>query len=318
MINVLFSDALAGDFVSIGDVTNRQMLDTGKAGNDELFWEKVQKTFIEPGNSAYNCLQFIDDEVFCDKEEQINPALIVNHNWKKLRTIWKSLNSDYKAALTRFTVSGTHDSNFFSFCNGKLKTYYYLRLHLEKRPELVGMVEADLPFECFIASEMSISEISEKVSGQEGNSRKRTSTSSTSGSDDHRGDCQDGSTIVDQKTRTIRKKRKTEMVKVEGGQSDESNNRCVADAIRDYGNSQMKAKVAKQKLHYMQNKDARRREKVLLVTWEKLSNNIRLLRKDFHDVDNALDLTEIQEEIEGLAEQKKELARELGIMKKNK
>jgi hypothetical protein len=82
LINVLFSDALARDFVSIGDAANWQMLDTGKAGNDKLFWEKVQRTIIEPGNLAYNCLQFIDDDVFCDKEEQINPALIVNHNWK--------------------------------------------------------------------------------------------------------------------------------------------------------------------------------------------------------------------------------------------
>jgi hypothetical protein len=117
------------------------------------------------------------------------------------------------------------------------------------------MVEADLPFECSMASEMSNSEISVKVSGQ-GNSRKSTSTGSTTDSDDHMDDCQDGSTIVDQKMRTIRKKWKTEMVKVEGG-SDESNNCCVDNAIRDYGNSQMKMEVAKQKLHYMQNEDAR-------------------------------------------------------------
>jgi O-phosphoseryl-tRNA(Cys) synthetase len=124
LINVLFSDALAGDFVSIGDVANRQMLDTGKAGNDELFGRKCRRRLSNLEIWPTIACNSVDDEVFCDKEGQINPALIVNHNWKKLRTIWKSLNSDYKAALTRFTVSGTHDSNFFSFCNGKLETYY--------------------------------------------------------------------------------------------------------------------------------------------------------------------------------------------------
>jgi hypothetical protein len=162
LLSVLFSDAFAGQFVSIGDVANKQMLDTGKAGNDEIFWEQVQKTFVEAGNNSnYECLQFMEDEVFCDKD-YINPGLIVNHNWKKLRTMWKGVNSDYKAALTRFTLSGTHDSNFFSFCNGKLETCY-LRLHLERRPQLNGMVEADLPFECFMASEILMSELGDRL-----------------------------------------------------------------------------------------------------------------------------------------------------------
>jgi hypothetical protein len=125
-----------------------------------------------------------------------------------------------------------------------------------------------------MASEMSNSEISVKVSGQ-GNSRKSTSTGSTTDSDDHMDDCQDGSTIVDQKMRTIRKKWKTEMVKVEGG-SDESNNCCVDNAIRDYGNSQMKAEVAKNRDSITcRTKMPDCWEKVLLDTWEQ-SNNICL------------------------------------------
>jgi hypothetical protein len=58
--------------------------------------------------------------------------------------MWKGVNADYKAALTRFTQSGTHDSNLYSFCSGK-KEAYYLRLLLAKRPDLNKMVEADLP-----------------------------------------------------------------------------------------------------------------------------------------------------------------------------
>ena len=57
-----------------------------------------------------------DDEVFCNRDHIIvNVDIIVNHNWKKLQAMWKTFNADYKAALlTHFTLSGTHDSNFFS------------------------------------------------------------------------------------------------------------------------------------------------------------------------------------------------------------
>jgi hypothetical protein len=59
---------------------------------------------------------------------------------KRLRSICsrlnlKGVNAEYKAALTRYTVSGTHESDFYSFCNGKLDVYY-LRRHLEQRPVL--------------------------------------------------------------------------------------------------------------------------------------------------------------------------------------
>jgi hypothetical protein len=102
-----------------------------------LFWEQVQKAFVtkSAGLMEYDRLHFADDEVFCDREIAINPSVIVKHDWKKLRSMWKTVNADYKAALTRFTLSGNHDSNFFSFCNGKLETYY-LWLNLDRRKEL--------------------------------------------------------------------------------------------------------------------------------------------------------------------------------------
>ena len=81
----------------------------------------------------------------------------------------------------------------------------------------------------------------------------------------------------------------------------------------------MKAEVAKQKLLYMQYEDSRRRDKVLLDTWENLSHNIRLLRNDLQQPDDVLDSAsraEIKDDIEGLVARKKELARELRIAKK--
>ena len=83
----------------------------------------------------------------------VNTSLIVPHSWKKLRSIWKALNSDYKAALARFTQSGTHDSDFFNFCAGKADVYY-VRKYLELKPDLNQTVQADLPTECAISSDM--------------------------------------------------------------------------------------------------------------------------------------------------------------------
>merc|ERR1711957_373339 len=49
-------------------------------------------------------------------------------------------------------MGGTHVSNFYHFCNGKLDLYY-LRKHLELRPNLNGCVEANLPDSCAVSSD---------------------------------------------------------------------------------------------------------------------------------------------------------------------
>jgi len=58
--------------------------------------------------------------------------------------IWKNLNAEYKAALSCYTMSGTHSSNFYEFCHGR-HDIYYLRKHLEAKPNLNSTVAADLP-----------------------------------------------------------------------------------------------------------------------------------------------------------------------------
>ena len=140
LMNILFSDAFADQFATIGDTATRQVLDTGTAASDEHFWYGIQKVFITP-HEDYDQLLFQDDDHFSDCD--IDPCIIVEHDWKKLRTIWKGVNAEYKAALTRYTLSGTHESEFYNFCNGKLDVYY-LRKHLGLRPNLNAFVEADL------------------------------------------------------------------------------------------------------------------------------------------------------------------------------
>jgi hypothetical protein len=114
-MNMIFSDGFVSNFASLGDVASRKTLDTGKAANDELFWVEVQRAFTKEENcDEFKLLKFIDDPVFA-VQGHINPGRIVCHDWKKLCTIWKSINSEYKGALTRFTMSGTHSSDFYCF-----------------------------------------------------------------------------------------------------------------------------------------------------------------------------------------------------------
>ena len=78
-------------------------------------------------DDQYNALQFCDDSLFEDRDD-IDPAVIIQHSWKKLHGIWKGLNQHYKESLGRFTLSGTIESDFCAFCKGKLDVYYLRKL----------------------------------------------------------------------------------------------------------------------------------------------------------------------------------------------
>jgi len=102
-------------------VADRFDLDTGKASTNQLFWEGIQEAFTS-NVELYDNLHF-EDEVLSDLHH-VNFKKIVHHNWKKLGLIWKNLNVEYKVALTHYTMSGTHFSNFYEFCHGRKDVYY--------------------------------------------------------------------------------------------------------------------------------------------------------------------------------------------------
>ena len=54
--------------------------------------------------------------------------------------------------MTRYTLSGTNEGEFYNFCYRELDVYY-LRKHLEFRPNLNGFVKADLLEECALSSD---------------------------------------------------------------------------------------------------------------------------------------------------------------------
>jgi hypothetical protein len=115
-MNVLFSDAFAGDFATIGDVATRESLDSGKAGNEQAFWEKVEVAFgtvCEPPNVDFDQLHFtIDDDAFANFRTHqsfyhCTPYL------EEAKGYMESCQLGLQSCLSRFTVSGTHSSDFF-------------------------------------------------------------------------------------------------------------------------------------------------------------------------------------------------------------
>jgi len=148
LLNILSSDMFSEGLAQLGNVANWFELDTGKASNNQLFWEGMQETFTR-NSELFDNLHF-EDEVLSNLHH-LNLKKIVQHDWKKLCTMWKNLNVEYKAALNNYTMSGTHLSNFFEFCHGR-HDIYYLRKHLEAKPNLNSTVAAVLPEEAHIDS----------------------------------------------------------------------------------------------------------------------------------------------------------------------
>jgi len=130
LLNVLFSDMFCEGLAQLGNVADWFNLDTGKASNNQLFWEGVQEAFTSPSELIDN-LHF-NDEVLSDLNH-INFKRIVLHDWKKLSVMWENLNREYKAALSLYMMSGNHSSNFYDFCHGQ-RDVYYLRSGSQAQP----------------------------------------------------------------------------------------------------------------------------------------------------------------------------------------
>ncbi len=134
------------DSVTLCNLSSRQLPDSGKAANQQHFWERVSVAYKESEN-IFGKLHWLEDEIISE-HSHVDPSKVVSHEWKKLRKIWKSLN----AAQVRFTQSGTHDKNFFAFCIGKVKTYHFQK-YLDMGPHINATVKTGLPEECAMSSD---------------------------------------------------------------------------------------------------------------------------------------------------------------------
>jgi hypothetical protein len=327
LINILFSDEFATDFATLGNIADRELLDSRRAGNDEVFWDWLQRSFVKP-NPEFDSLRFLDGDVFAG-QDHIDPAKIVLHDWKKLRKIWKGVNADYRAALTRFTQSGTHNQSFWDYCYGKMDVYY-LQKNLAARPQLNDTVEADLPLECALSSDQGL---------QLDSSSSSSLVVSLLSPDTTAGETTSNTTNTLKTTRSKKNKGPAK-----GKQLEQLGN-MLASAIKDFADKQINLKVAEKKMKCMlsnevrrennetrrsrddirqQNEDKRRgREEIRreyehkLAEWERMQQNLRSLRQDLKDplLDDD-ERADIQADIQRLQKRKNNVADDLKMGKR--
>lgn len=282
LMNILFSEEFAEGFATIGNSANRRQLDSGRAANEQDFWEEVQASFQEP-NEIYGTLYFQDDEVYPFDPEEIDPSKIVPHDWRKLRQMWKSVNAAYKAALTKFTTSGTHENDFLSFCSGR-HDVYYLRLWLNVKPNLTDMVVADLPDDCQMSSDQNCNETKARTSGHK---RKRNPVSD----------------VADAIRDLVGDEMRSEVAKKRIMFFDHEEERKRDDAKRKRINEMRRAQS------HEENQKTKK-----FVRWQAVTENIKSIKKDLKSNDaDSDDKHDLHNDLENLLKMKKELEKELGM-----
>ena len=140
-MTIIFSNGIAERMCVLGNTATRADLDSKRINASSILWQEIHREFL--GNTTSYNLKLSSDERFKD----VDSSVIVTHDAPKLYDMWKDVNQKYVKALARYTQSGTHESDFFGFCDGNLDVMY-LRECLNVKPNLTefvrgGMFERD-------------------------------------------------------------------------------------------------------------------------------------------------------------------------------
>jgi hypothetical protein len=133
-LNVAFSDAFCDGFAATGDKAKRADLDAGQVNGKTAWWYGLTDAYRN-NTTDYNKL-WTDDLRF----SHLDPSVIIRHPTAKLYDIWTGIRRKYAMALVKFTRLGTHESDFFEFCDGNLDVAY-LHVCLQVKPNLTSFVE---------------------------------------------------------------------------------------------------------------------------------------------------------------------------------
>lgn len=145
LVNVLFNDDFAERFSKTDGSVTRAVLDEGAVNGKSRFWLDVQAAFVSENNEEYG--RSLESNVSAStlfKEADIDPSIVTPHDSSKLLDIWKELNAAYMESFHNFKVSGTHDSDFWNFCKGRMDVLY-LYNWLQVKPGLTEFVRGRLP-----------------------------------------------------------------------------------------------------------------------------------------------------------------------------
>jgi hypothetical protein len=138
LMNILFSDQFADRLQEVNAAATRGAIETGAINDGAIFWRDVANAYASK-DTEYDSL--VMGRVVYDG---INPSAAVLHNPAKLRKLWQRITSRYSLAYTRAHQSGTHESDFFDFCDGRLDTLY-VHDWLKVKPQLLSQVDGRIP-----------------------------------------------------------------------------------------------------------------------------------------------------------------------------
>eukprot|EP00918_Siedleckia_nematoides_P101985 GHVU01222823.1.p1 GENE.GHVU01222823.1~~GHVU01222823.1.p1 ORF type:complete len:349 (+),score=51.81 GHVU01222823.1:1031-2077(+) len=290
LMNVLFSDRFSCQLGSLGNTASREQLDGGHAANDETFWRDVRSSFVSE-DPEFGTLQFADS-IFTSRG--IDVSNIVEHDWKKLRCIWKQVNSDYRCAVRKYTQSGTHASDFFSFCNGKIDVFY-LRKLLELKPELNATVQADLPTGAFCNSAATTQLVQPPApppdAQQSPGSRKRKYAKAETGLEH----------VLRQHTEASQQAEAEKLRQIEKMDARHS---ATLKLLEEKNELERKRQAATE--HHMATQGA-------LEKWNSVRDSIKKVRQEIHIEQDATAKKELQEDLQMLLEMKDQLQERMGM-----
>jgi hypothetical protein len=148
LVNVIFSGRFAARFAALFAKRTRADLDAPVSAEDK-FWKDVLVVFLD--NTPCEELDNLTAAHPALDPANIDPSDIVQHTVRQLRQIWGSTHGAYRKAHIRYTTTGTNGADFYEFCEGRVDALY-VHLHLDRKPELVGAVNRELPDDVFFES----------------------------------------------------------------------------------------------------------------------------------------------------------------------
>ena len=167
LMNVVFSPIFSHRLGKLSAKRSRQELD-GRQSVDSKFWSDVQEAFIDETDENIGKLQF-QHVVF--NNHNIDPFEIVPHSATKLSAMYGDLKSRHKKAMANFTKSGTHNSEFWEFCNGQIDILYF-HFFMRANPEIEQAVTAMMPSDARLDSDLI------EGAGEDADSMPKTPSSS--------------------------------------------------------------------------------------------------------------------------------------------
>jgi len=161
-INVVFSEQFLPRFRLLGKQPDRMELDKGKNNGFVVsFWQDVGSTMVAavgPNGEGYKEYLVLekDPSGYLDKANiNLLKSVVSSREAKEMQKMYTKLRSDWTIANKNYHQSGTHDHNFWHFCKGDLRVYYFDLVLSRLGKDIINTVSTDLPTNALISSAQS-------------------------------------------------------------------------------------------------------------------------------------------------------------------